>query len=136
MNKLITPQELNNIHKADTELNKLINLIKQDSMTFSHLCSKEYWTQCVIPTYKSDLKIIDVRVIDNDIVDIETNMFIITFHRKNEEEGITSNTINIVNDIDLLEGTTAEVEVTSGYMDEMTIHPLMHGGFHFIYNND
>ena len=130
MNKLITPQELNNIHKADTELNKLIDLIKQDSMTFSHLCSKEYWTQCVIPTYKSDLKIIDVRVIDNDIVDIETNMFIITFHKA---DNTTTNTINIVNDIDLLEGTTAEVEVTEGYMDEMNIYPLATGGFHFIY---
>ena len=136
MNKLITPQELNRIHKADTELNKLIDLIRQDSMTFEHLCSKEYLTQCVIPTYKSDLEIIDVRVIDNDIVDIETNMFIITFHKKNEEEGIMCNTVNIVNDIDLLEGTTAEVEVTEGYMDEMYIHPLATGSFHFIYNND
>ena len=136
MDKLITPQELNRIHKADTELNKLIDLIRQDSMTFGHLCSKEYWTQCVIPAYKSDLKILDVRVIDNDIVDIETNMFIITFHRKNEEEGIMYNTVNIVNDIDLLVGTIAEVEVAEGYMDEMTIHPLVHNSFHFIYNND
>ena len=130
MNKLITPQELNNIHKANTELNKLIDLIKQDSMTFGHLCSKEYWTQCVIPTYKSDLQIIDVRVIDDNIVDIETNMFIITFDKGT---GMSMD-YPIVNDIYISKGTVAEVEVTSGYMDEMTIHPLMHGGFHFIYN--
>ena len=132
MNKLITPQELNNIHKADTELNKLIDLIKQDSMTFGHLCSKEYWTQCVIPTYKSDLQIIDVRVIEDGMVDIETNMFIITFHKG---KGMSMD-YPIINDIYILKGTVAEVEVTAGYMDEMTIHPLMHGGFHFIYNND
>lgn len=135
MERLITPEMLNNLNKANDELNKLLGLITADHMDFDHLCSKEYWTQCVIPTYKSDLEIIDVRLRkwSPNIVDIETSRFIITFHRKSEDEGITSSTYSITNDIEVLTGSIAEVEIESGYMDEMLLYPLANKNeYHFI----
>ena len=133
MERLVTPEMLNNLNKANDELNKLLGLIITDHMDFDHLCSKEYWTNLVIPTYKSDLKLYDVRVIDNDIVDIETDRFIITFHRKSEDEGVTSSTYSMINDIEVLTGSIAEVEIESGYMDEMLIYPLANKNeYHFI----
>lgn len=136
--KFISPDMINRLNRATDELNELIRLIKEDSMTFDHLCSYDYWTKLVIPTYKSNLnikkvKLLDIRVVHDNIVDIETNMFIVTFHRKSEEEGIESRTYHIVNDIDILADTVAEVELESGYMDECRIYPLANTNkFHFI----
>lgn len=129
MEKIITPDMLNRLFKANTDLNKLIDLINTDSMTFDYLCSKDYVTKTVIPCYKSDLDIMDIRQIDNNMVDVETDKFIITFCRKQEQEG-TQNGYSIINDI-LLE-KSAEVEIESGYMDEFETYPLLKGGYHFI----
>ena len=129
MEKIITPDMLNRLFKANTDLNKLIDLINTDSMTFDYLCSKDYVTKTVIPCYKSDLNIYDIRQIDNNMVDVETDKFIVTFHRKQEQEG-TQSCYTIVNDIQL--GKSAEVEIESGYMDEFETYPLLKGGYHFI----
>ena len=131
--KFISPSMLNRLNKADNELNELIRLIKEDNMTFSHLCSYDYITKIVIPTYKSNLDIIDIRVINDSVVDIETGMFIITFNRKSDEEGVTSCSYSIINDINILVSTVAEVELESGYMDECNIYPILNSNkFHFV----
>lgn len=129
MEKIITPDMLNRLFKANTDLNKLIDLINTDSMTFDYLCSKDYVTKSVLPCYKSDLNIYDIRQIDNNMIDVETDKFIITFHRKQEQEGAQS-FYTIVNDIQL--GKSAEVEIESGFMDNFETYPLLEGGYHFI----
>ena len=131
--KFISPSMLNRLHKADNDLNELIKVIKEDSMTFSHLCSYDYMTKVVIPTYKSKLNIIDIRVICENVVDVETDMFITTFYRKSAEEGITSCSYDIINDIEILVGTVSEVELEDGYMDECNIYPILNSNkFHFV----
>ena len=130
MEKIITPDMLNRLFKANTDLNKLIDLISTDSMTFDYLCSKDYITKSVLPCYKSDLNIYDVRRIDDNMVDVETDKFIVTFHRKQEQEGESQSFYNIINDIQL--GKSAEVEVESGYMNEFETYPLLKGGYHFV----
>jgi hypothetical protein len=130
MEKIITPDMLNRLFKANTDLNKLIDLIKEDSMTFDYLRSKDYIAKTVLPCYKSDLNIYDIRQIDDNMVDVETDKFIVTFHRKQEQEGVTQSFYNIVNDIQL--GKSAEVEVEEGYMDNFETFPLLKGGYHFI----
>ena len=129
--RFISPEMLNRLEKANNELNELIRLIKEDSMTFSHLCSYDYWTKSVIPAYKSTLDIMDVRVIDADVVDIETDMFIVTFHKTSKN--VINVAYNIINDIEILVDTIAEVEIESGYMDECNIYPILNSNkFHFI----
>ena len=130
MESIITPDMLNRLFKANTDLNKLIDLIKEDSMTFDYLCSKDYLTKTVLPCYKSDLNIYDVRRINDNMVDIETDKYIVTFHRNIEDKTIVNFGYPVVNDIRL--GTTAEVEIESGYMDNFETYPLQKGGYHFI----
>lgn len=125
-NRFISPEMINRKVKADKDLNNLIYMLKDDHTTFEYLCSVDYMKKCLLPYYKSTLDIMDirVRVIDNDIVDVETDKFIITFGQANENVGHTSR-YNIVNDIQL--ATSAEVELESGYMDEMNIIATKNG---------
>ena len=126
--RFISPEMFNNNIRANKDLNELLDIIQHDHTTFDHLCSIDYMKKCLLPYYKSTLDIMDIRVIDNDIVDVETDKFIITFGRLNENVGHTSR-YNIVNDIQL--SNTAEVELESGYMDEMYVTPLGGNGYHF-----
>ena len=127
--KFISTENFNRLSQANNDLNKLINLIKNDSMTFDHLCSFDYVTKTVIPYYKSDLNILRVEKLKHsEMVDIETDKFIVKFFMPSEE-GISSG-YKVCNNIVL--GKSAEVEVESGYMDNDTIHPLLKGGYHFI----
>ena len=126
--RFISPEMINRKVKADEDLNNLIYMLKDDHTTFGHLCSIDYMKKCLLPYYKSTLDIVDIRVIDNDIVDVETDKFIITFGQPNENVGHTSR-YNIVNDIQL--AVSAEVELESGYMDEMNIIATKNGEFCF-----
>lgn len=126
--RFISPEMWNNIVKANKDLNELLDIVQHDHTTFDHLCSLDYTKKCLLPYYKSTLDIIDIRRINDDLADIETDKFILTFGRSNCYEGSTSR-YNIVNDIQL--SNMAEVEIESGYMDEMYVTPLGGNGYHF-----
>ena len=127
-NRFISPEMLNNKIRANEDLNELLDIVQHDHTSFDHLCSVNYMKECLLPFYRSKINILDIRRINDDLVDIETDKFILTFGRSSYCEGSTSR-YNIVNDIQL--SNTAEVELESGYMDEMCITPLGGGGYHF-----
>ena len=129
--RLITPENLNRVGNANKELNALIDMLKDDSITFDHIDNsylpllKKYYPEVVS-------KIIDIRRIEDNeidgITDVEMNCGIFTFSRHREEEGIPCSTYRVCNDICLCED--AEIETESGYMENMNVKPLLHGGYH------
>ena len=129
--RLITPENLNRVGNANKELNALIDMFKDDSITFDHIDNsylpllKKYYPEVVS-------KIIDIRRIEDNeidgITDVEMNCGIFTFSRHSEEEGIPCSTYRVCNDICLCED--AEIETESGYMENMHVHTLLHGGYH------
>ena len=126
---LITPTEINALNRASEDLQKLIRLIQEDSMTFSHLRNLQYIRNVFLPHYNFGLKVIDIREVETfNIIDFETDKFIITFIQENVNEGYPQGCYKICTDI--LLSNSAEVEITSGYMDEVEITP----NFSFIFN--
>ena len=134
MERLITPENINRVGQADKELNAFINMLKDDSTTFGHI-DKGYFiyiTPLLQKYYPEVVKsIIDIRHINDIMTDVELNSGIITFTKHDEQESIGTSCYRIVNDICL--STSAEIETESGYMEYMTVEPLLHGGYHLIF---
>ena len=65
------------------------------------------------------------------MIDVELNSGIITFTKHDEQESTGTSCYRIVNDICL--SISAEIETESGYMESMTVKPLMHGVYHVIF---
>lgn len=129
MERLITPENLKRSWQAGREINAFVDMLKDDSTTFSHLdmsylpLLKKYYPE-VVST------VIDIRKIYDDITDVELNSGIITFAKDETED--KEYRYHIVNDICLC--NDAEIETESGYMENMTVEPLLHGGYHLIFN--
>ena len=128
MERLITPENLNRVGQANKEINAFVNMLKDDSTTFSHLdmgylpLLQKYYPE-VVST------IIDIRKIYDDITDVELNSGIITFAKDETED--KEYRYHIVNDICLAK--SAEIETESGYTEDMTVEELMHGGYHVLF---
>ena len=128
MEKIITPENLNRVGQANKEINDFVNMLKDDSTTFSHLdmsylpLLQKYYPE-VVST------VIDIRVIYDDIIDVELNSGIITLAKDETED--KEYRYHIVNDICLAK--SAEIETKSGYTEDMTIEKLMHGGYHLVF---
>ena len=129
MERLITPENLNRVGQANKEINAFVNMLKDDSTTFSHLdmgylpLLQKYYPE-VVST------IIDIRLIDEGMIDVELNSGIITFVK--DESTDKEYRHHVVNDIALC--NDAEIETESGYMEDMTVEPLLHGGYHLVFN--
>ena len=125
--RLITPENFNRVAQAEREINAFVNMLKDDSTTFSHLdvsylpLLQKYYPEVV----KS---IIDIRLIDKNIVDVELNSGIITLV-KIEEKELQRN--HVINDICL--SKSAEIETESGCIENLTVEELMHGGYHLMF---
>lgn len=130
MEKIITPENLNRVGQANKEINAFVDMLKDDSTTFSHLdmsylpLLKKYYPE-VVST------VIDIRLIDEGIIDVELNSGIITFTKHYEHESVGLSSYRIVNDICLAK--SAEIETESGYMEDLTIEPLLKGGYHLVF---
>lgn len=127
MERLITPENLSRVAQAERELNDFTNMLKSDGTTFSHLdmsylpLLQKYYPE-VVST------IIDIREIEDNITDVELNSGIITLVKVEEEE-LKRN--HVVNDICI--SKSAEIETESGYMEDMTVEPLLHGGYQLVF---
>ena len=130
MDRLITPENIRMTAQAEREINAFVNMLKDDSTTFSHI-DMSYLP--LLQKYYPDIvnKIIDIRHINDIMIDVELNSGIITFTKHDEQESTGTSCYRIVNDICLAE--SAEIETESGYMEPMTVKPLMHGGYHLVF---
>lgn len=130
MERLITPENLNRVAQAGRELNAFVDMLKDDSTTFSHI-DMSYLP--LLQKYYPDIvsKVIDIRHINEIMIDVELNSGIITFTKHDEQESTGTSCYRIINDICL--STSAEIETESGYMEPMTVEPLMHKGYHLIF---
>ena len=131
MERLITPENIRMTAQAEREINAFVDMLKADGTTFGHICKqymellKKYYPEVVS-------SIIDIRLIDEGMIDVELNSGIITFTKHYEHESVGLSSYHIVNDICLAE--SAEIETESGYMEDMDIEPLLHGGYHLVFN--
>ena len=129
--RLITPENIRMTAQAEKEINDFINMLKDDSTTFGHIC-KQYME--LLKKYYPEVvnTIIDIRLIDEGLIDVELNSGIITFTKHYEHESVGLSSYHIVNDICLAK--SAEIETESGYMEDMDVEPLLHGGYHLVFN--
>lgn len=130
MERLITPENLNRVGQANKEINAFVNMLKADSTTFGHIC-KQYME--LLKKYYPEVvnTVIDIRLIDEGLIDVELNSGIITFTKHYEHESVGLSSYHIVNDICLAK--SAEIETESGYMEDLTIEPLLKGGYHLVF---
>ena len=128
--RLITPENINMVGQADKELNAFIDMLKDDATTFSHI-DKQYME--LLKKYYPEVvsTVIDIRLINDLMVDVELKSGIITFTKHDEQESAGRSCYHIVNDICLAE--SAEIETESGYMEFMTVKPLLHKGYHLVF---
>ena len=129
MERLITPENIRMTAQAEREINAFVNMLKDDSTTFSHI-DKGYLP--LLQKYYPEVvkSVIDIRLIDEGMIDVELNSGIITFVKDKSTDKEYRH--HVVNDIALC--NDAEIETESGYMENLTIEPLMHGGYHLIFN--
>ena len=129
MERLITPENIRMTAQAEREINAFVNMLKADGTTFSHI-DKSYLP--LLQKYYPEVvnTVIDIRLIDEGMIDVELNSGIITFVK--DESTDKEYRHHIVNDIALC--NDAEIETESGYMEDMTVEPLMHGGYHLVFN--
>lgn len=129
MERLITPENIRMTAQAEREINAFVDMLKADSTTFSHIdmsylpLLQKYYPE-VVNT------VIDIRLIDEGMIDVELNSGIITFVK--DESTDKEYRHHIVNDIALC--NDAEIETESGYMEDMTVEPLLHGGYHLVFS--
>ena len=129
MNRFISSEVFNRTVKAGKEISAFCEMLKDDHTTFDHV-RKEY-LEILKKYYPEVVKtVIDIRLIDNEMIDVELNSGIYTFAK--DESTDKDYRHHIINDICLC--NDAEIEIKSGYIDNMSVEPLLHGGYHLVFN--